>query len=191
MKNIAVFLFDGFSDWEISYLTPEINKSQQHNLIYCSENGTQVTSMGGLQVLPGYALSDVKPGEIDLLVLPGGTAWENSKNSEISPWVRKFYEEGKSLAAICAATIFLAQEGYLTKVKHTSNCFDYLKSMVPDYGGDKFYEQAWAVSDQNIITANGIASVEFAREVFRLIGLFTDDRLEKWFQLFKNGIWSD
>lgn len=34
MDKICVFLFNGFSDWEISYLTPEINKSKEIELIY-------------------------------------------------------------------------------------------------------------------------------------------------------------
>lgn len=32
-KNIYMFLFDGYSDWEISYLTPEITKDERFDLI--------------------------------------------------------------------------------------------------------------------------------------------------------------
>ena len=46
------------------------------------------------------------------------------------------------------------------------------------------------MTDRNIITANGIAPIEFAREIFKTIGLYNNDNIEKWFQLFKNGIWS-
>jgi len=35
-KGIYVFLFDGYSDWEISYLTPEINKREEFNLVHFS-----------------------------------------------------------------------------------------------------------------------------------------------------------
>jgi hypothetical protein len=65
-----------------------------------------------------------------------------------------------------------------------------LKSVVPEYTGDKYYVNSPAVSDKNLITANGTAPIEFAREIFRKIALFDEDKLEKWFQLFKNGIWS-
>ena len=40
-KKIFVFLFDGFSDWEISYLTPEINKRQNTRM---QNNGYSFTS---------------------------------------------------------------------------------------------------------------------------------------------------
>src|ERR1039457_2130908 len=59
-KGIYVFLFDGYSDWEISYLTPEINKSEKFKLVYFSENGNVVTSMGGLQVKPTTSLDKLK-----------------------------------------------------------------------------------------------------------------------------------
>jgi hypothetical protein len=47
---------------------------------------------------------------------------------------------------------------------------------------------AWAVADENIITATGVAPIEFAREIFRAIELYDEENLEKWFQLFKNGV---
>jgi len=36
-----------------------------------------------------------------------------------------------------------------------------------------------------------IAPIEFAVEIFKKIELKPDDEIEKWFQLFKNGIWSE
>ena len=48
-----------------------------------------------------------------------------------------------------------------------------------------------ATTDKNVITANGIAPIEFAKEVFTKIELYDLDNIEKWFQLFKNGIWKE
>lgn len=47
-KKIFVFLFDGFSDWEIAYLSPEIKKSNTFELVYFSKDGKPVRSMGGI-----------------------------------------------------------------------------------------------------------------------------------------------
>lgn len=47
-KKIYVFLFNGFSDWEIAYLTPEIKKNEDFELIYFSKGGNSISSMGGL-----------------------------------------------------------------------------------------------------------------------------------------------
>ncbi|RZT95677.1 putative intracellular protease/amidase [Ancylomarina subtilis] len=191
MNKIHVFLFDGFSDWEISYLTSEINKSEAFELVYFSKDGNPVISMGGLQIMPRTSLADLKSNDVDLLILPGGTAWEKGENKEIEKLTIELFESGKPLAAICAATAFLGQLGLLDHVKHTSNDLNYLKAVVPTYRGDKMYQNVLAFTDENIITANGIAPIEFAREIFKTIDLYSEERIEKWFQLFKNGVWSE
>lgn len=190
-KKVLVFLFDGFSDWEISYLTPEVNRSEQFELIYFSKDGKQVTSMGGLQVKPAASLAEVSVEDLAMLILPGGTAWEKGENGEISEFLTEAFEKGKPAAAICAATTRLAQLGMLDNLKHTSNDLNYLKAVAPNYSGDRNYQNSLAVSDKNIITACGIAPIEFSREIFKTIGLYSDDQIERWFQLFKHGIWSE
>jgi putative intracellular protease/amidase len=187
-KRICVFLFDGFSDWEIAYVTPELNKSERFDLIYVSEKGNSITSMGGLHVKPTCSLTDLNPETIDMLILPGGTAWEEGKITAIEDLTKRIAENEKPIAAICAATTYLGQLGLLNKRKHTSNGLNYLKEVAPDYRGDEHYVSAWAVADKNIITATGVAPIEFAREIFRAIELYDEENLEKWFQVFKNGV---
>lgn len=189
-KEICVFLFNGFSDWEISYLTPEINKNEQFKLLYFSKNGDSVTSMGGLNVKPACSLPDVNIDNIDMLILPGGTAWEKGENNELNQFTKTVFNSGKPMAAICGATIYLGQLGMLDNFKHTSNDLNYLKSVAPQYRGENNYINSLATSDKNLITANGIAPIEFAKEIFKKIELYNSDDIEKWFQLFKNGIWS-
>lgn len=191
MKKICVFLFDGFSDWEIAYLTPEINKNERFSLVYFSKDGNPVKSMGGMEVKPNLSLSELKSEEIDLLVLPGGVAWEKREITIINNLVKKLVENKKSIAAICGATFYLGQLGILNNLYHTSNDLGYLKAVVPEYNGQEYYQNKLAVTDKNIITAKGIAPIEFAMEIFKTIGLYNNDALEKWFQLFKNGIWSE
>lgn len=190
-KKIFIFLFDGFSDWEIAYLTPEIRKSSTFELIYFSKDGMPVISMGGLQVVPSLALTEIVPHDVDMLILPGGTAWEKGDNEGVTPLVKLIVDLGKPVAAICAATAYLAQQQLLDNLKHTSNDLYYLKAVAPAYSGDSFYTNALATSDKNIITANGIAPIEFAREIFTTLELYPEQDIEKWFQLFKNGVWSE
>ena len=190
-KKIYVFLFDGFSDWEISYLTPEINKSGLFELVYFSKDGNKITSMGGLQIRPTTSLNKINFKDIDMLILPGGPAWEKGEINEIDDITKNLFENGKSIAAICAATTYLGQLGILNEKKHTSNDLNYLKGIAQNYRGDKNYQNSLAITDKNLITANGIGSIEFAREIFKTIELYDDENIEKWFQLFKNGIWSE
>lgn len=190
-KKIFVFLFDGFSDWEIAYLTPEIKKSENFELVYFSKEGKSISSMGGLQILPDTSLNVIAKDDIDLLILPGGNAWEKGENNEIEQLTKDVFNSGNTIAAICAATTYLGQLGILNDLKHTSNDLNYLKAIAPKYIGETNYENKLAVSDRNIITANGIAPIEFAKEIFTKIELYDLDHIEKWFQLFKNGIWKE
>ncbi len=189
-QKVLVFLFNGFSDWEIAYFMPEVNKNDRFEIITCSIDGKAVTSMGGLQVMPNSSLAEITHDAISLLVLPGGTAWENGENKAIDQFVKEVHNNGKPIAAICAATAYLGQLGLLNDRQHTSNDLNYLKAIAPTYSGESYYQNALAVSDKHIITACGIAPIEFAREIFKLLNLYDDKQLEQWFQLFKNGIWA-
>lgn len=189
-KKIFVFLFNGFADWEIAYLSPEIKKSSDFELVYFSKDGDSVISMGGLSITPDISLKEINLNEVEMLILPGGTAWEKDENDFIDSFVNNLFEAEKTIAAICAATIYLGKKGFLNNFKHTSIDLLYLKGVAPEYLGEKNYINSFAVTDKNIITANGIAPIEFAREIFQKLKLHSDNDIEKWFQLFKNGIWS-
>ena len=190
-KKVFVFLFNGFADWEIAYSIPEINKNEEFELIYFSKDGEPISSMGGLQILPNISLPDVATEEIDMLILPGGVAWEKRENKELEKLTTDVFEGRKPIAAICAATTYLGQLGLLNDVKHTSNDLNYLKAIAPEYRGEENYQNLLAVTDENIITANGIAPIEFTKEIFSKLKLYNSADMEKWFQLFKNGIWTE
>ncbi|QNK64743.1 glutamine amidotransferase [Pedobacter sp. PAMC26386] len=191
LKHVYIFLFDDYSDWEIAYLMPELFKSKKIRLKTFTVDGISIVSMGGLKITPDLSLQQVKSEEVSVLVLPGGTAWGEKRINGIDKLVEELNTTGKTIAAICDATIYLGEKGYLDDISHTSNDLDYLQSSAPDYKGGKNYKSALAVSDKNFITANGIAPIEFAVEIFRKIKLYSEADIQKWFQLFKNGIWTD
>lgn len=190
LKRVYIFLFDGYSDWEISYLAPELFKSKKIDLKTFSLNGDAIVSMGGLKITPDLGLNDVSSSDLSILVLPGGPAWEQHKIHGIDSLVEEVYGSNKTIAAICAGTTFLGEKGYLDHIKHTSNALDYLKKIAPSYKGEKNYQNELAVKDKNIITANGIAPIEFAVKIFKELELHSEADIEKWYQLFKNGVWS-
>lgn len=75
--------------------------------------------------------------------------------------------------------------GYLDTRKHTSNNLEYTKMVCPNYKGEKFYEVGSAVSDANLVTASGIAPLEFAMEVLKKLDVFAPDTLDSWYSLNK------
>ena len=98
------------------------------------------------------------------------------------------HDNGVLIGAICAATLEIARAGLTHGIRHTSNAKAYLKSLVPGYQDGDFYVDELAVSDDNIITASGLGSLEFAREVQRHLKIHNEPEIALWFDMFKNGV---
>ena len=89
------------------------------------------------------------------------------------------------VAAICGATMGLAQKGMLDHCNHTSNDLNYLKAVCPNYKGEEFYQRKDAVVAGNLITATGVAPLEFSRCVLEHLDVFSPVTLKAWYELYK------
>ena len=190
-KNIYLLIFDSYSDWEPSYISVEIARSEKYQLRTAGFTKDPVKSMGGLTVLPDTTIADPDLLNTDMLIIPGGEAWEEKKHREIIPLIKQLAQIGKSIAGICAGTVLLADAGLLDDIKHTSNADFYLKQVSSDYKGEAHYQTTPAVTDGNIITSGGVWPVDFGREIIKKLDLMGSEYTEKWYQLFKNGVWVD
>ena len=146
-----------------------------------------VKSIGGFRTLPDYSF-DTLPDDYAALVLIGGFGWSTPVAEPVVPIVRKAIEEGKIVGAICNAASWMARHGFLNAVKHTGNGLEQLKI----WGGDNYtnlegYIHAQAVSDNRIVTSNGSATLEFAKELLLLLENDTPERIEMYYQFNKRG----
>ena len=146
-----------------------------------------VMSIGGFRTLPDYSF-DTMPEDYAALVLIGGSGWSTPVAERVIPIVRSAIEKGKAVGAICNAASFMAKCGFLNAVRHTGNGLEQLKS----WGGENYtnpegYVHSQAVSDGNIVTANGSAALEFAKELLLLLGNDTPERIEMYYQFNKQG----
>ncbi|MCG7434373.1 type 1 glutamine amidotransferase family protein [Lysinibacillus fusiformis] len=189
MKNILVFIIDGFADWEASYVTAELNKPGtgfQVQTIAIDKNPKK--SMGGLTVLPDYSLLDFPFDlEITMLIIPGETGWKEEKNQQAKKLVEFCFTEDIPVAAICDATTFLGNHGFLEQYNHTGNSLAYLKEAAPNYKGDEKYIDQQSVSDGSLITANGTGALEFSRDILCKLAVLEKKELKEWYDLFKKG----
>ncbi|MGE7987530.1 type 1 glutamine amidotransferase family protein [Lysinibacillus fusiformis] len=189
MKKVLVFIIDGFADWEASYVTAELNKPGtgfQVQTIAIDKNPKK--SMGGLTVLPDYSLLDFPFDlEIAMLIISGGTGWKEEKNQQAQKLVEFCFTEDIPVAAICDATTFLGNHGFLEQYKHTGNSLAYLKEAAPNYKGDDKYLDQQSVSDGNLITANGTGALEFSRDILCKLAILENKELKEWYDLFKKG----
>jgi len=179
------------SDWEYGYLIAGVNNPQfqrtpgQFKVRTVSLSEKPITTMGGLRITADLTLDRLKPGHSAMLVLPGGTAWDKKKNKEAAQLAADFLAKGIPVAAICGATAGLARLGLLDAVPHTSNSRDYLATT--GYKGAAFYREQPAVTSGGLITASAMSPLEFAREVFSTLGIYSDEVLSAWYNLYKTG----
>ncbi len=146
-----------------------------------------VKSIGGFRTLPDYSF-ETMPDDYAALVLIGGFGWATPIAEQVDPIVRKAIEKGKIVGAICNGASFMAKCGFLNGVRHTGNGLEQLQS----WGGESYnnpedYVNAQAVSDKNIVTANGSATLEFAKELLLLLENDTPESIEMYYQFNKMG----
>lgn len=187
-KSVHILVFDGFADWEPAHALSELRRSGNRSVVAVGFTDQPVTSMGGLRILADTTLRDIRPSGVEILILPGGDFWEASyPETELNRLLVDLVSSGVPVAAICGGTLALARAGLLNDRRHTSNMPGYIAEHAPAYSGVSLYEEAPAVSDRGVITASGLAPVEFALEIFRQLKVFSVADEELWFDMFKHG----
>lgn len=191
-NTVYLYVFDTMADWEIGYLTAELNSGRYYKkglapskIVTVGIEKTPVTTLGGLKILPDIKLDECSIDSTDALILPGGDTWTETIHQPILQIVERCLNEDILVAAICGATIRLAQTGLLNSRWHTSNDLEYLKMICPTYTGEKYYKMESAVTDGRLITASGIAPLEFSVHVLKALGVFSSKTLDAWYSLNK------
>jgi len=185
-----MYVLDTLADWEISLLIAEINSGrflkkgiEKPQIIKVGNSLSKIKTMGGIEISPDIDVDNMNVKNGDLVILPGADTWQNGNNQKIIERIK-----GNSniiVAAICGATAALADNGILDNRKHTSNDKEYLKMVCKNYKGESFYEYKLVVVDDNLITATGIAPLEFTYEVIKKINVMENNTLEAWHGLYK------
>jgi putative intracellular protease/amidase len=187
-----LYVLDTLADWEISFITAELNTGRYLDnvkgpvpLVKLGFNKKAVTTMGGMTMIPDDRIDNVKFEAGDLLILPGGSTWMDDDNQKVIQQIPQLIKSKVTVAAICGATVALAKNGLLDNIKHTSNDKDYLKMICPEYKGEYNYIHEPAVCDGNVITASGLAPLEFSHEVFKASGVMKKTTADAWYNLYK------
>ncbi|WP_210585464.1 type 1 glutamine amidotransferase family protein [Streptomyces sp. GESEQ-35] len=181
-QPVHLAVYDTLADWEPGHATAHLARAG-YEIRTVGPTREPVTSVGGLRIQPDLALADVHPEGSSLLILPGADLWDTS--DDLAPFARtarEFLDAGVRVAAICGGTAGLAREGLLDDRAHTSAVSFYLAAT--GYQGGDRYVDADAVTDGNLVTAGPTEPVAFAREIFRLLGVYEGELLDAWYRLF-------
>lgn len=190
MPRIYLYLLDTLADWEPGHVLAELHSgrylkdpTQRYEIVPFGHTMDAITTMGGLKLRPEITVADLQPDRGDLILLPGGDTWLDPAQKPVIEKVRKILDGDAVVAAICGATLGLADAGLLDNRPHTSNDPEVLTMFCPGYRGKLFYRTEPAVTDGNLITASGLAPVEFACHVFRRLKVMSPETLTAWHAL--------
>ncbi len=193
-NEILYLLLPDFAAHEMVYLMEAISSDESQlksNPKYINKivapTMKPVTAIGGFRVLPDYSFESM-PEDYAALILIGGYGWLIPIANKVIPIVKNALDNRKIVGAICNGASFMAKAGFLNGVKHTGNGLEQLKL----WGGDNYtnpenYIHEQAVADGGIVTANGSAALEFAKELLLLLENDTTERVEMYYQFNKQG----
>lgn len=193
-NEILYVLLPDFASHEMVYLMEAISSDEQQlksNPKYVNKvvapTMEPITAIGGFRVLPDYSFENM-PDDFAALILIGGYGWLTSIAEKVVPIVKKALDSRKIVGAICNGASFMAKSGFLNNVKHTGNGLEQLRL----WGGDNYtnndgYVHQQAVSNGDIVTANGSGVLEFTKELLLLLANDTPERIEMYYQFNKQG----
>lgn len=191
LQIVHLFLPEAFIDFEPAYVLSVLNSpplptlTRRYQVKTVAESNASVTTAGGVTILPDLTLEALEPSQSAMLILPGSGAWAEGKHAAAIEKARAFLTEDVPVAAICGATVGLASAGLLNERRHTSNVAQYIQ--VKNYRGGALYQDQPAVTDGNLITASGLAPVDFALHILDKLEAYPPQVLDAWYHMYKIG----
>ncbi len=166
---IYVLLADGFED--IEALEPvDILRRAEIDVKTVGINSKVVTSSHAVTITADILIDEVNPGDMTMLVLPGGPGHTNlDASQEVQELISYAAENNIYIAAICASPSIIGKRGLLTGKSYT--CFPGFEKFAE--GG--IYSSEKAVLDGKILTGKGAgAAADFG---FKMVEIFKGKEL--------------
>jgi 4-methyl-5(b-hydroxyethyl)-thiazole monophosphate biosynthesis len=147
MKSALVFLFTDFEEIE-AISTIDVLRRGGINVVTASLTDEKYV-VGAHKITCLADVVDIPKDDFDAVVIPGGPGVLRLRNDKkISKFIREQYDNGKLMAAICAAPVLLYDGDILDKHHYTCHF-----SMLQELKEGRIHESV--VSDGNVITACG------------------------------------
>ena len=163
MPTVLAILAEGFEEIEATAPIDLLRRAEVEVTVAVLEPGIHVTGRSGLTMHGDTSLAAVETQTYDCVFLPGGPGVKNLRaDPRVAQVVKRHYEAGKWIAAICAAPTVLQDAGILAGHRYTAHFS--VASELPEISGDR------VVADGRILTSRGAGTaVDF--------GLFLIEKL--------------
>ena len=159
MRSVYVFCADGFEEVEGLTAVDLLRRAGVSVTMVSIMGRTKITGARNISVNTDILIEDIKE-EADMLVLPGGMPGTKG----LAELLKKQYEAGKWVAAICAAPSVFGGLGFLKDRKATSypGCLDGIPV-------GEYTEEPVAV-DGNVVTSRGVGTaIAFALKLIEVL----------------------
>ncbi len=167
MPKVALLLADGFEEVE-AVAVVDILRRAGVDLVLVGLSKEPVSSARNVRIIPDVSIEEIRPEELDMVVLPGGLGGVEKLRSDrrVYELLKALREKGRYISAICAAPTALASFGLLEGKRST--VYPELKEQIKP----ALFVNEKVVEDSRIITSQGPGTA-FAfglRLVERLLG---------------------
>ena len=179
MKKAFVFLATGFEEIEAISIIDVLRRAEVETIIVTipqEEDVFWVEGAHGISVAGDSLFDETDFAGGDMLILPGGMPGTDNLNAHngLKNLIKEYHDQGKYIAAICAAPLVFGEMGLLKGKK--AICYP---SFEPRLIGAEIAENERVVVDGNIITSKGPGTaIEFALQLVEL--LVSKEEAEKW-----------
>lgn len=153
-KKIAILATDGFEQVELTEPKKALEQAGATTHVIapqCGEIKGWKSTEWGEKVKVDRELSEAKPEEYDALLLPGGVMSPDKlrMDADAVAFVKKFFDSGRPVAAICHGPWTLVEAGVVRGLKMTS--WPSLKTDLKNAGANWVNETV--VTDKNLTTS--------------------------------------
>lgn len=162
MAEVAIFMTRGTEEIEALMVVDLLRRAGISIDMVSIDDSHSMTGSHGIKVELDKSIAEVEWDELKMIVLPGGMPGTNNLMAceELAAKLKQFNEQGKLLAAICAAPTVLGVNGILEGRKAT--CYPGHEDKL--IGAEYTLEPV--VECDNIITSRGLGtSIDFAAAI--------------------------
>ncbi|MCS6957838.1 MAG: DJ-1/PfpI family protein [Aquificaceae bacterium] len=167
MPKVAILLAEGFEELEAVAPIDALRRAGVE-VVIAGLTPDPVASARNVKIVPDTTIEELKPEELDMVILPGGAGGVEKlkQDQRVEALIKAMQEKKKLIGAICAAPTALAKFGVLQGKKATV-----YPSLVEEIKPATYVDQP-VVEDENIVTSQGPGTaLEFGLKlVERLVG---------------------
>ncbi len=166
MKKVYLFLAYGFEEVEALTTVDLLRRAGAEVITVSVSSSNAVTGSHKIPVITDIKIDESSFDDADAIVLPGGLPGVDNLKAcaKLSEIIKKNYEAGKYICAICAAPMVLGGLGLLKGRKATSypGCEAALDGAI--------LSEDRVCVDGNVITSRGVGTaIDFASEIIKVL----------------------